>query len=137
MTDTAFPCTDDDLSKANLRSWVQRVGNSLNYVNNGFNVTASTGLSCNVAAGEAVGAGVWMKRDVLTNVGLFASATNYVYVRFDDTQRNTLLFTVNTTGVPPDGNSVLLAIVVTSATVVTSITDKRPLSAQVSRWRTP
>lgn len=140
MADFVFPNTNDNLDETNLRTWVQRISGSQNYVNNGFVVSAGTGLNVNITAGEACGAGCWMQRTTTSNnalsPALTANATNYVYVSFDDALQNTVIFQSNTTGVAPSTRAVLLATVTTNASVVTGVTDRRNTTA-ISRWRAP
>ena len=128
MVDKVFPCTDDNLDEVSLREWVAGISASNPYVESGFVVSDSTGLFIDISAGVAYAGGVRMSRDVATlDIALTASATNHVWVTFDDAVQDGVLFVVNTTGTAPSTPNAKLAEVVTGASSITTITDKRDL----------
>lgn len=139
MADFVFPSTNDDLSEANLRRAFKKVSNAKDYVRSGFTVTIGAGLNVSVAAGEAYVNGTYIERNVSSSLAVAANSTLYVYAAYDDATQNTVVLGTTTTapttetGWTANPERILLAQVVTGASTVTSVSDKRNTVA-TSGW---
>lgn len=93
------------------------------FVYSGFDVTAGTGLSVNVAAGVAMTGGYLMDNSAADSLGsLTDNATNYIFLTLDfvDYRVDDFHLVANTTGVAPAW-SVCLGQAVTAGGAITSV----------------
>lgn len=143
MTDTTFPTTGDTITQAALLRAFKKTAGASDYVvgSGDYVVTDSGGLNVDIAAGEAFVNGKFVKRDVATTDALTLASNQaalYVYLEYTAAQ-NGLQFGSTTTapdtetGWAANPERILLAQVVTGASSITSITDRRNTVA-VSGW---
>jgi len=93
-----------------------------------FLPTAGSGLTLDIASGEAIIDGYFVSSDATDSIALSASATNYVFLTLpQDGLLNVLtpVLSANTTGASPSVPFVLLCTAVTDGSSITSITDRR------------
>lgn len=125
MADTTFPVNLRNMDRDTLRAWAKDVAQQGNFIKYGFAVSDGGGLNASIAAGLGVTEGLYLKRTTATTLGLTASATNYVFLTVDETAIDTVSITANVTNTPPSTPYLRLAIVVTGAATITSISDIR------------
>lgn len=115
MAVTIFPETGDTISESAWQGLNKAIAANGAWTTEGYDVTVSSGIIVDVAAGEALVNGYLVSSDATQQVTLADNNTNYLWLEPDGT------LTDSTTGSNP-GNALLLATIVTSGGSITSIT---------------
>ncbi|MHB1910228.1 MAG: hypothetical protein ACYCQJ_15325, partial [Nitrososphaerales archaeon] len=125
MADSYFPgYALQWLSTSTATLFNQIIGNT---VVDGIAASAGSGLTLNIASGDARINGYWVAVGTGHTETMTASATNYVWLQLTlngSSQLTGWTFIVNTTGTNP-GNAIPIATVVTGASSITTVTDTR------------